>query len=361
MKILQIILILITTFVSGCLESTLNLPPDKSKLEKIEAGTLASSVRIIAGEPAKIVKSEKGFTTYYYKEKISSDCEKDLQTCVPIVFENGKVTAVGHQWAKAWIKQHEKKPAAATVKTTPPKAGPKVDPKANREEIAKLEKQVRAIPMSRTMDNLNIYRYLLKLDPDNPRYQKKVVFYERRFEKERAKRVTERKQLAVARKWQNQRLKEFKGDTPIQMAVKIMGNGKFYVWLKNTGEKPFRVEARHFFLSCKKNKRYGIYSSKDFGKDLEPGAVIEGRITFAVYCDPRKIVYANPDVATLTREIPAPELQADVPPPPVSSPRDGKKREPRDNQTAPTAPINSSASESILLPNSSVPENLKTK
>lgn len=319
MKTRQLIIILITIFLSGCLQSTFNLPPGKSKLDKIETGTLESSVRTIAGKPHRVVKSKNGYSTYYYKEKLTSDCKKDLQTCIPIVIEREKVVAIGHKGADAWKQKRKRK------RTISSSSSGKTDHKATRQEIEKLDRQVRAIPMSRTMDNLNIYRYLLKLDPDNPRYQKKVAFYENRFEKEGAKRVAERKQLAASWKWQNERLKEFKGDNRVQMAVKIIGNGKFHVWLKNTGKKPFRVEARQFFLSCKKDKRYTVYSSKDFDKDVEPGAVIEGRITFVIYCNPRKIIYANPDVATLSREIPVPELQADAPPAASNPPREKKK------------------------------------
>lgn len=326
MKTRQLIIILITIFLSGCLQSTFNLPPGKSKLDKIETGTRESSVRTIAGKPHRVVKSKNGYSTYYYKEKLTSDCKKDLQTCIPIVIERKKVVAIGHKGAKAW-KQKRKRTISSGSSSSSGSSGSsgKTDHKTTRQEIEKLERQVRAIPVSRTVDNLNIYRYLLKLDPDNPRYQKKVAFYENRFEKEGAKRVAERKLLAASWKWQNERLKEFKGDTRVQMAVKIIGNGKFHVWLKNTGKKPFRVEARQFFLSCEKDKRYMVYSSKDFDKDVAPGAVIEGRITFVIYCNPRKIIYANPDVATLSRAIPVPELQADAPPAASNPPR-GKKK-----------------------------------
>jgi len=319
MKIRQIIIILTTTFLSGCLLSTWNLPLDKSKLDKIEAGTPESSVRIIAGKPHRIVKSKKGFSTYYYKENLSSDCKKNLRTCIPIVIDKGKVVAVGRQWSKAWKQQRGRSDTPRSVKSS------KTGHTTSRAEIAKLEKQARAIPMSQTMDNLSIYRYLLKLDPKNPRYQKKVALYENRFEKEKAQRVAERKQQVMTWKWQNQRLKEFKGDTPVQLAAKILSSGKFHVWLKNTGKKPFKVDARHFFLSCGKNKRYPLYSSKDFGRDVEPGAVIDGRITFVINCTPREIIYANPDVATLVRKIPVPELPADTPSPGSTSPVKKKK------------------------------------
>jgi len=307
--------IFVALFISGCLQSTLHLPPDKGKLEKIEAGTLESSVRIIAGEPDRILKSKNGYRTYYYREKLSSDCRKDLQTCTPIIIENGKVVAVGRQWAKAWKGARKRKTASAKGQDSRSTGSDQAairksagsDQAAIRQKIAKLEKQVKAIPASRTVDNLDIYRYLLKLDPGNVRYKQKVAFYETRFEKEKAEKVAAKKRLATTRKWQNTRLKEFKGDPPAQMAVKILGDGKFHIWLKNTGDKPFRVEAAQFFLSCKKGKRYKIYSSRDFGRDLEPKAIIEGRVIFNITCTPQKIIYANPGVAIVSRNIPVPE------------------------------------------------------
>lgn len=307
MKTQWIVTIFITLFFSGCLQSTLNLPPDKEKLAKIEAGTLESSVRIIAGEPDRILKSEKGYRTYYYREKLSSDCHKDLQTCTPIVIENGKVAAVGRQWTKAWTRTRKSITAAAAPNGVRSIESAGSDPAAIRLKIAKLEKHAKSIPGSRTVDNLDIYRYLLKLDPDNARYKQKVAFYETRFEKEKAERVAVKKRVTTTRKWQNARLKEFKGDPPAQMAVKILGNGKYHIWLKNTGDKPFRVEAAQFFLSCKKGNRYKIYSSRDFGRDLEPGAISEGRVIFNITCTPREIIYANPGVATVSRDILIPE------------------------------------------------------
>jgi len=304
MKTRRIIIVFASLFFSGCLQSTLNLPPDRDKLEKIEAGTLESSVRIIAGKPDLIRKSKRGYRTYYYRETMSSDCLKDVQTCIPIVIVNGKVVAVGRQWAKAWEQQRKRKTFARSGKSAQANGA---ELAATRQKIAKLEKQVRTIPVARTVDNLNIYRYLLKLDPDNPRYAQKVTFYEKRFEKEKAQRVAVKKRLAATRKWQNESLKEFQGPPPVQMAVKILGNGKFHVWLKNTGKNPFRVEAGQFYLSCNKGQRYKMFRSRGFGRDLKPGTIIEGRVTFNINCDPREIVYVNPGFITFSREIPIPE------------------------------------------------------
>ncbi len=298
MKTRHILTILATFFFSGCLQSTLNLPPDEDKIEQIEAGTLENSVRIIAGKPDRIVKSKYGYRTYYYRESIAADCKKDLETCIPIIIERGRVAAVGQQWAKAWQRQRHKKAAGV------PRI---VDQETTQAKITRLEQQVKAIPMSRTVDNLNIYRYLLQLDPDNKRYQKKVAFYEKRFDMEKAQKKATKKQQAATRKWQNARLQKFAGKPPAQMAIKILGNGKFHVWLKNSGSKAFRVEPGQFYLSCEKGKRHPIYRSKDFGKYVPPGKVIEGRVSFATACEPLEFIYLNPGVAKLHRVIPTPE------------------------------------------------------
>lgn len=313
MKIRPIFILLVTAFFSGCLQSTLNLPPDKDKIEQIEAGTLENSVRIIAGNPDRIVKSKYGYRTYYYREGIASDCKKDLASCTPIIIERGRVAAVGQQWAKAWERQRHKKAAGV------PRL---VDQETTQQKIDRLEQQVKAIPMSRTVDNLNIYRYLLKLDPDNKRYQKKVAFYEKRFNREKAQKKATKKQLAATRKWQNARLQKFAGKPPAHMAVKILGNGKFHVWMKNSGSKAFRVEAGHFFLSCEKGKRHPSYRSKDFDKSVPPGKVIEGRITFATSCEPLEFIYINPGVARLHRVIPTPD-PAQANPPSKNAPASG--------------------------------------
>ena len=60
--------------------------------------------------------------------------------------------------------------------------------------------------MSRTVDNLNIYRYLLKLDPANERYKRKVAFYKKRFSREKTKRVAKKKQVAATRKMAERKL-----------------------------------------------------------------------------------------------------------------------------------------------------------
>jgi hypothetical protein len=48
--------------------------------------------------------------------------------------------------------------------------------------IRKLEEKVRKIPPAKAADRLRIYKQLLALDPKNPRYKKKVAFYQAKIQ-----------------------------------------------------------------------------------------------------------------------------------------------------------------------------------
>lgn len=53
--------------------------------------------------------------------------------------------------------------------------------------VSQLEREVKKLPVSKTSENLTIYKELLKLRPNNTRYQKKVVFYRNALNRKRAK------------------------------------------------------------------------------------------------------------------------------------------------------------------------------
>jgi hypothetical protein len=46
----------------------------------------------------------------------------------------------------------------------------------------RLVDRVRKIPMDHTKENLEIYQFLNRLDPDNSRYQRKVAFYKEQLD-----------------------------------------------------------------------------------------------------------------------------------------------------------------------------------
>ena len=302
------------------------LPPGEETMSKIQAGMKEKAVRSMAGEPDRVVQSRHGARILYYRENLMSNCDKDLDTCTPVVIERGRVAAIGHPWMNAWViekteAERKKKNQNAVVTAIEPadsepalklKTGDAASTKdtATRKEIARLEKQVRRIPYSRTMDNLNIYRYLLKLDPDNPRYRKKVAFYEAQLERDKEKRAKTRQQEAEIRKAQNKSLKQLQGNRTIHMGLENLGSGRFYVWLKNVGSAPIRVTPRHFILVCTNGKSYTVYQTKDFNRDIQPGQTLGGRVAFDVYCPPRELVFLHPTAGKTSRKFPKIDLDS---------------------------------------------------
>jgi len=58
--------------------------------------------------------------------------------------------------------------------------------------IEKLDKEVRTIPAGQVEKNLELYKRLSRLDPDNPLYKNKVAYYSKRLNEKREKKAAER-------------------------------------------------------------------------------------------------------------------------------------------------------------------------
>ncbi len=58
-------------------------------------------------------------------------------------------------------------------------------------EIVELEEKAKSIPVSRVLDNLNIYKQLLALEPNNAKYKKKAAFYKAKLEANERKKEKE--------------------------------------------------------------------------------------------------------------------------------------------------------------------------
>jgi hypothetical protein len=82
---------------------------------------------------------------------------------------------------------NEKKHDEASIELDPFQKNNKLDHKKLEDikkniEIVELERKAKSIPVSRVLDNLNIYKQLLALEPDNPKYKKKVASYKAKLE-----------------------------------------------------------------------------------------------------------------------------------------------------------------------------------
>ncbi|MFH1984627.1 MAG: hypothetical protein ABIL58_22520 [Pseudomonadota bacterium] len=314
----------------ACAPAALHLPPGDDTINKIEAGMEEKTVRLLAGEPDRVEPTPYSAHILYYRESLVSDCTKDLTSCIPIVVADGQVAAVGHQWMNAW--ENDQKAAAAEqsrrlreatasaqqVKKEAPlrlngNAADHQPDEATRAQIARLENQARRIPVSRTTDNLNIYRYLHKLDPENPKYIRKMAYYEAQLERDQQIQAEAKRQAAEQRRLQNAALKSFEGNVRARMAIENLGGGKFHVWIENRLTAPIRVTPRHFTLVCTNNARFAVYQSKDFNDTVAPGKVIDGRLAFDAYCPAREMIFTHPATGRITRVFPP---QDPVPPAP---------------------------------------------
>ena len=306
---------------AACAPAALNLPPGEDTLEKIEAGMEEKTVRLLAGEPDRVVPTPYGARVLYYRESIVADCTKDLSTCLPIVVANGRVAAIGQQWMAAWQSEQKRQQnreiaAARQQKSDSPlrlngAAADNQSSAATREQIARLENQVRRIPVSRTMDNLKIYRYLQKLDPGSAKYARKVAFYEAQLKRDQERRAEEKRLAAELRQRQNALLKNFEGNDRARIALENLGGGNFHVWVESRLKTALRIQPRHFTLVCTNGARFAVYQSKDLTDTIAPGKVIDGRLSFDAYCPPREMVFNHPATGRITRAFPpAPETPA---------------------------------------------------
>jgi len=292
----------------GCIPGLKATKTDNWK--KIKVDLTEKEVIELVGKPGLIAPHGEGKLIYYYPTSKSANCAKDRESCTPIVFEKGRVIGVGRLAVQSapkkarTTKPRPTTPKPASTPTPAPKPEkPRLD-KSTQKEIARLDQFVRQLPAENTLDNLRVYKYLLKLDPENTKYQQKVALYGERFQKEKGKREALRLYREEIRKLQNRDLKVFQGNEQILMAMKILGGGKFYVWLKNTGMDTIQIRPDQFLLLDEAGHKFDCYRCLDMQTDLIAGGQVEGRITFDAYTDPRELVFSHPLAGKVVRRIP---------------------------------------------------------
>jgi hypothetical protein len=269
-------------------------PPPEEAIRQIRPGMTEDRVLQLAGEPDLVDPYAVGKYIFYYPSDADGDCVQSQRGCLAVVFAKGRVVSVKQAFA---VNRAVSKPTADRLaRAHPPKPAPQVDPGIRR-EIERLEGRVRQIPASRTLDNLRIYRRLLKLDPENVKYQKKVAVYEEKFRKGRRLREE-------VRKLQNEQLGDFEGNDQIQIALKIIGEGRFYVWVKNVGSLSISLSPDQFFLVCRNGRRYACYRCQDLEITLDPGESTEGRLSFNIDSDPAELTLSSPVAGTISKIIP---------------------------------------------------------
>jgi hypothetical protein len=165
------VLFLVVT-LSGCAPSATKSTPVPDAATVIRVGMTEDAVLDRLGEPQLVDPYQVGKYIFFYPLTETADCINDRASCIPVVFEEGRVISVGRRGV------------SAPRRAPPPAPKPRPVDAETRREIERLERQVHQIPASKTMDNLRIYRYLLKLDPNNVKYQQKVARYEAQYRRE---------------------------------------------------------------------------------------------------------------------------------------------------------------------------------
>lgn len=282
----------------------------------------------LLGEPSLVDPYQVGKYIFLYPTKEGTECISDPAGCAQVVFKEGRVIAVWHHGAPKSEKpddgyqpraapppvaaEPQSKPAPVETPSTPApeddarRAGDDIQRPEDdeRREIERLERQVRQIPAERTMDNLRVYRYLLKLDPDNPRYQQKVARYEAQYQREEDQRELLRREREERRKRQNEILRSFEGNDQVRIALENQGNGRYYIWIQYNGTNPIDILPEHFTLLGEDNRRYGCYRCRDLEVRIAPGESAEGPLTFDTYAEPRELVFSHPVAGTVRRMFP---------------------------------------------------------
>lgn len=282
--------------IGGCVSTTTMIKPVPDAGD-IRPGMTEEAVVERLGEPQLVDPYQVGKYIFFYPKSTSADCISNPAACTPVVFAEGRVVGIGHRYLSNAGDGPDRGSVPAAKKPA------RIDEKTRR-EIERLERQVRQIPAARTMDNLRIYRYLLKLDPDSSRYRQKVARYEAQYRREQDRREELRREREERRKRENKLLRRFEGNDRIQIAVENQGNGRFYVWIKYSGMEPIEIQPEDFSLVCRNGGRYSCYRCRDLAVSLKPGERAEGRLSFATYADPRELVFSHPAAGKVTRVFP---------------------------------------------------------
>jgi hypothetical protein len=137
-------------------------------------------------------------------------------------------------------------------------------------EIAELEKKAKSIPVSRVLDNLNIYKQLLALEPDNPKYKKKVASYKTKLEANE-KRKEKETQFVMIDKTDQAPVHSF----PIKGSIlgSIPAGKKVQVFEKQSAKDGMMAQ---IWYRVKINASYGWIS-----KDVTTGGIVGENVTTA--------------------------------------------------------------------------------
>jgi hypothetical protein len=311
-----VVVFITALMLTACVHLDIN--KNISALKKIQPGDSQEDVFQVLGPPdLRNDISDQRFVAYYQTAAgDSSDTPVTAELCTPIAFESGRVAAVGGDLAERWAREEEERVRQAAIAESKRQQAKMAEAAAQRAKVARLEKiaalenEVRPVPVSNAALNLKLYRQLLALDPDNPRYQKKVAFYEDRLAQQkkadqaravRAAKAKRRQAWEQAREGRNTRLRQYTGNGIAEMAVHDMGNGSLYVWVKNVSRQIITTHPDHFTLTDSENNVVAGEISDSLDSVLEPGSISHGKIEYSREVQPKELIFQNRESGRISK------------------------------------------------------------
>ncbi len=310
--------ILFVTAVLLCGCSHTEAQKNVKALKLVQIGDTKKMVDDQMGSPDIMEEiSKQRFVAYYQtKKKPSPETPVVKALCTPVAFENGLVAAVGGDIRDRWVREEEERLRRMKIEEARRQAEKEAtlarerQAAERRNKIEELEKAVAPIPAYNVASNLKLYRQLLQLDPENPKYQKKVSYYEARLVEQNERREARaakaekeklRKAWEESRPDRNERLRQYTGNGIAKMAVHDMGDGSLYVWVKNVSNQIITTHPDYFTLLDGDDEPMSCEISDSLDSVLEPGSLSHGKITYDDSIIPKELIFQNREAGRISK------------------------------------------------------------
>ncbi len=314
---IRVIIFIAAVLLAGCVH--LDIQKNNDALKHIQPGDTQASVYETMGPPDLRNDISDGRFVAYYQTTAGRTPDTSVTTalCTPIAFENGTVVAVGNDLTEQWTREEAERLRRADIAKRQRQEAEMAEvarreAEAERQQkIDALEKEVKPVPASKAALNLKLYRQLLDLDPENPRYQKKVAFYEARLvrqKKARQERAARKAKENNRRKWEqardtrNTHLRQYTGNGIAEMALHDMGSGSLYVWVKNVSDQIITTHPDYFTLIDSQDNQARCEISSSLDSVLEPGAISHGKIEYSREIQPKALVFQNQESGRISKQ-----------------------------------------------------------
>jgi hypothetical protein len=313
---MKVIIFVTAVLLTGCVH--LGIKKNIDALKQVQPGDSQTSVFSDMGPPdLRNDITDRRFVVFYRtKAGGVSDTPVTPDLCTPIAFEDGLVVEVGNDLTDQWTREEADRARQAEIDERQrqeflnTQSAQRQAEKERQDKIAILEEKVKPIPASNAALNLKLYHQLLELDPENPRYHKKVAFYEERLARQkevRQNRAAQKAKERHRREWEqardtrNKKLRQYTGNGIAEMAVHDMGSGSLYVWVKNISDQIITTHPDYFKLVDSDGNTVRCEISSSLDTVLEPGSISHGKIQYDKQIEPKELIFQNRESGRISK------------------------------------------------------------